>query len=404
MPDDATSAAPRDPRGRLEALIAASLVLNEARDLTSLLRRTLDLATTEVGAERGAIFVRETASGDLIAHVFHGDEVSRLVVKAGQGLAGAVAESGETLLIEDAYADPRFDRSVDASTGYRTRSILVVPLRLRSGEIVGVLELLNKRGGRFTSADAEFLQAFGAHAAVALEHTRLVEERIRAERLAAVGQVVAALVHDLSNPLSGIRGYADVIEKGPPPDVLERCVAGIRRQASRMNDMVRQMLAYVRGERSLLLVKVDLDAVIDEGIDDLRAAHGNDRIRIERVGGRARYARADAAALRRLLDNLARNAVAAMPDGGTLTIRCEARGGRVLLEVADTGRGMPEHVRARLFQPFATEGKPEGTGLGLPIVREVVEGHGGTIEVDSAPGNGTTVRIEFPAGDEAGSR
>jgi signal transduction histidine kinase len=394
------SPVPEDSRGRLDALIAASLVLNEAHHLGTLLRRILDLATAEVGAERGAIFVREPATGDLVAHVFHGDEIARIVVKSGLGLAGAVAESGETLRIDEAYADSRFDRSVDAATGYRTRSILVVPLRLRSGEIVGVLEVLNKREGVFTQGDAEFLQAFGAHAAVALENARLVEERIRAERLAAVGQVVAALVHDLSNPLSGIRGYADVIEKGPPKETLERCLAGIRRQTRRMNDMVRQLLAYVRGERSLLLVKTDLDKLIDEVVDDLRAAHANDRVRVERVGGKAGHARADAAALRRLLDNLARNATAAMPEGGTLSIRCETRGQKTVLEVADTGRGMPEHVRARLFQPFASEGKAEGTGLGLPIVKQVVDDHGGTVAIESETGRGTTVRIELPVGDE----
>src|SRR5262245_60845678 len=203
-------------QARLQALIDASLVLNSAPDLGTLLGRILDLATKHVGADRGSLFVRDPRSGDLVAHVFHGREVERIVVKPGQGLAGTVFLTGEPVRIEDAYSDPRFHRTIDDATGYRTKTILVVPLRLRGGETVGVLQVLNKKQGLFTEEDAEFLQAFGAHAATALEHSRLVDERIRAERLAAVGQVSAALVHDLSNPLSGIKGYADVIEQGPP--------------------------------------------------------------------------------------------------------------------------------------------------------------------------------------------
>ena len=384
------------PRARVEALLSAGVDLARMRDLDALLRRILDLAADTIGAERGAIFVRDDATGDLISHHFHGDEVERIVVKAGRGIAGHVASTGQAVRLEDAYADPRFDRSVDAATGFRTRSLLAVPLRVRGGDVLGVLEVLNKHGGAFTPDDEAFLAAFGAYAAVALENARLLEERLQAERLATVGQVASTLVHDLSSPLSAVRGYADVLEQQPAQDVRARCATGIRRQSQRMSELVRSILAFVRGGADYLFTKTDVDALVGEVLEDLTAAHGGSRVTLARGPGRAGAARLDAGAMRRVLENLARNAAQAMPEGGTLTIDARLDGDRVVLTVADTGVGMTDEVRARLFRPFFTHGKAEGTGLGLAVVRRIVEAHGGEVDVESAPGKGTTVRVRLP--------
>lgn len=385
------------PVERLHALIEASLALGESRELTALLRRILDLATKHVGADRGALFIKQPASGELISTIFHGDELEQIRLPSGRGIAGSVAESGTSVRIDDAYDDPHFDRTIDESTGYRTRSLLVVPMRLRNDEIVGAIELLNKAdGAAFDEDDEDFLEAFGAQAAVALETARLTEERVRGARMEAVGTVTANLVHDLKNPLSGIHGYTDLILQSPPEDLLARCVSGIRRQTKRMNHMVTSILHYVRGDAQLLLSKLDMDELLDEIVEDLEAAHRGAAVDIERCGERVGVVRADAMALRRLVDNLARNAFEAMPDGGRLRIGALRDGDNVVLEVADDGHGMPAEQVAAIFEPFHTAGKRDGTGLGLGIVKRVVEGHGGSIEVQSAKGEGTTFRVSLP--------
>jgi signal transduction histidine kinase len=384
------------PRARMDALIRAGVDLARMQDLDALLKRILDLATEHVGAERGSIFVRDPATGDLVSHLFHGDEVERIVVKAGRGLAGHVAATGKSVRLADAYQDPRFDRSVDASTGYRTRSLLAVPLTVRGGDVLGVLEVLNKQDGEFAAEDAAFLAAFAAYAAVALENARLLEQRILAERLATVGRIASTLVHDLSAPLSALRGYADVLDQNPPPDVRGRCTGGLRRQTLRMGELVRSILAFVRGDEAYLFAKNDVDALVADLAEDLAAAHTGTAIHVVHRPGRAGAARVDEAALRRVLENLARNAAQAMPDGGTLTLSAEGDGQTVVIAIADTGVGMDATVRAHLFEPFFSKGKAGGTGLGLAIVRRIVDAHGGQVEVESAPGKGTTFRVRLP--------
>jgi len=397
---------PRDaglPQARLEALIGAGVELARTHELDALLKRILDLATANLGAERGALFVREAATGNLVSHLFHGEELTRLTLRAGRGIAGEVVASGLAVRVADAYTDARFDRSLDAATGFRTRSLLAVPLCARGGEVLGVLEALNKRAGAFDAADEAFLTAFAAFAAVAMENARLLDQRLAAERLATVGKLAAALVHDLSGPLSAVRGYADVIEQEPPAEVRQRCTQGIRRQARRMGDMVRSILSFVRGDQPFLFAKIDLDELLDELVGDLEAAHVQGAIRVVRLPGTAGAASVDAAALRRALENLARNAAQAMPDGGTLSLGADTANGEAVLTVTDTGVGMDEATRARLFEPFFTRGKPEGTGLGLAIVRRVAEGHGGRVEVESTPGQGTAFRVRLPLGGRAGT-
>jgi signal transduction histidine kinase len=289
---------------------------------------------------------------------------------------------------------------VDESTGFRTRSLLAVPLAVRGGAVLGVLEVLNKARGAFDAEDEAFLSAFGAYAAVAMENARLIEERLAAERLATVGRIASTLVHDLSAPLSAVRGYADLIEQDPPAEARGRCARGIRRQSQRMAEMTRSILAFVRGQEDYLFAKVDLDDLLDDLLEDLVAAHGGRGVVVERLAGRAGAVRADAAALRRVLDNLTRNAAQAMPRGGTLRVGAAREGPDAVLVVADTGVGLDADTRARMFEPFFTHGKPDGTGLGLAIVRRVVDAHGGSIEVQSEPGHGTTFRVLLPVRDE----
>ncbi|MGE0192300.1 MAG: sensor histidine kinase [Planctomycetota bacterium] len=399
MPTRAPTLRYDGPRPRLLALMEASRALATATDHDALLRRILDLSTRHVGAERGALFVMDRERGGLVATIFHGDELAELHVGPGRGLVGQVVATGKPIRIRDAYLDARFDRSVDAATGFRTRSVLVAPLLASDGSVLGALEVLNKQeADAFDADDEAFLGALAAQAAVALETARLVEERLREARLAGIGQVVATLVHDLRGPLSGLMGYAALLEQEPPPEVRGELLEGLRRQGRRMDQMVRSILRYVRGEERFLFAKTDIDELVKHAAADFAAAAHDHPVTVEAQSDDVGVARVDALALRRALDNLLRNAIEAMEGrAGRVELRAWCEGGDVLLRVSDQGKGLSEAARGRLFQAFATSGKREGTGLGLELVQRVVEGHAGRIEVESEPGRGTAITLRLPA-------
>jgi adenylate cyclase len=150
--------------------------------LDELLRRLIALASHTIEAERGTIFLLDGARDELFSRIMQGEEVAEIRIRRGSGIAGAVFDSGRSEIVADAYADTRFNPTVDEHTGYRTRSLACVPLRKRDGTNIGVFELLNKRKGKFTAADVTLLQVIANQAAGALEHAQIFEEQSRERR------------------------------------------------------------------------------------------------------------------------------------------------------------------------------------------------------------------------------
>ena len=196
---------------KLEQLIEAAKSLNSTLDLNELLDMLVDFALRITDGDRGTVYIIDEATQEMWTRVAKGlDGLSRVTIRMpiGKGIAGYVAATGDTINIPDAYFDPRFNPDYDRQTGYRTASILCLPIRVKSGKIIGVFQLLNKHTGVFTEDDARIMSAFSVHAAIALENARLYEqerEKIRIERdLLAAREVQMGL---LPAHMPAIPGY-----------------------------------------------------------------------------------------------------------------------------------------------------------------------------------------------------
>jgi sigma-B regulation protein RsbU (phosphoserine phosphatase) len=167
----------------LYSLVAASQTINSTLDLDEMLPLILKTATENVGADRGTIYLVDQERHEVWSKVKQGKEGNEIRLPVGQGLAGYVAQTGEEILIEDAYNDSRFDQATDQETGYKTRSLLTTPMRNKEREIIGVFQLLNKARGPFLPEDVDFLNALSAHAAVAIENAYLHKESLAKQAL-----------------------------------------------------------------------------------------------------------------------------------------------------------------------------------------------------------------------------
>jgi sigma-B regulation protein RsbU (phosphoserine phosphatase) len=161
---------------RLKLLIEAAKVLNSTLDLDKLLGVILETALGLVDGDRGTVYLLDEERRELWSRVLKGGETTEIRMPTGSGIAGYVAATGDTLNIPDAYFDTRFNPDIDKVTGYRTRSILCMPMKNRGGTIVGVFQILNKRSGTFTADDESVLDALSVHAAIAVENARLLEQ------------------------------------------------------------------------------------------------------------------------------------------------------------------------------------------------------------------------------------
>jgi PAS domain S-box-containing protein len=244
------------------------------------------------------------------------------------------------------------------------------------------------------------------------ERNRLEDQLRQAVKMEAVGRLAGGIAHDFNNQLTIINGYADLLLGSLPAEDPSRDFLGeIRRSGEHAADLTRQLLAFSRKQHLTPRV-LNLNTVLGELGKMLRRLLGADvelRTDLDPALGPVR---ADAGQLEQVLVNLAVNARDSMPGGGRLEIRTRNRdvataaevpaGEYVLLEVADTGAGMSEEVRSCIFEPFfTTKEVGKGTGLGLATVYGIVKQSGGHIEVDSAPGRGTTFRVLLPRVDQA---
>ena len=160
---------------RSEMLIKLTQRVAAIDDLDELLTTLVEVTANETDAERGTLFLNDAATGELYSRVAQGTFNREIRLLNTEGIAGAVFQSAQGLIVHDAYADPRFDRDVDEKTGFKTRSILCVPIKTARNEVIGVVQTLNKRTGRFTTADRELLEAMALQAASALQNTQYIE-------------------------------------------------------------------------------------------------------------------------------------------------------------------------------------------------------------------------------------
>ncbi len=167
---------------KLMVILEANKSLAATFDSTETLRIILKTATSETDAERGTIFLKDPDSNELVSQILEGGTVNPIRLTVGTGIAGTVAQTGQVVNSFDAYQDARFDKRTDASSGFKTVSILAAPMRTPTGEIVGVVEILNKRRRNFTKEDEEFLAEIGTHAALAVASVREHEAAVRQAR------------------------------------------------------------------------------------------------------------------------------------------------------------------------------------------------------------------------------
>lgn len=384
---------------KLSLLIEASKIVNSTIEIDTLLKLILDVATRSIGADRGTVYLIDHTREELWSKVAQGDGMVEIRLPVGKGLAGHVARTGEVINITDAYRDARFNPEIDRKSGYSTHTVLCMPMRNREGVIVGVFQLLNKRTGHFGPEDEAFIEALSVHASIALDNARIAMEMVQNERLSAVGRMAATILHDIKNPMATMRIYAELIKTQSDSPNASRMGQEMINQVDRLIAMTQEILDFARGTSHLHLETVDLGTALKGILDFIETDLTTRSMTLQRDLTYTGTCTLDVDKLSRALYNLASNAADAMTGGGTVTVRSRTQGDSLVLEVADTGPGVPAELWHQIFDPFFSHGKKRGTGLGLSIVKKIMEDHRGSIELHSPPGEGATFRLLFPLPD-----
>jgi signal transduction histidine kinase/putative methionine-R-sulfoxide reductase with GAF domain len=385
----------------LDVLVEVASVTATAGKLDDLLRGVLTRAMRAMEAEAGSILIADDNTGDLAFRCAVGGDpeaVKSVRIKAGEGICGWVATHGEPQIVNDLKRDERHSRDLEDDIGYHPHNVLCVPLRWEDG--IGALEFLNKSGGRadFTQDDLKLAAVIAGHVSSAIGLARAREHKEREERLSTIGQLLSGVLHDLKTPITVISGAVQLLVTERDESKRQVLADRVVRQVGMINSLVRETLAFARGETSLWVRKVYLHHYFGDLAEQLAQEFRGRGMTVQldlRDRGIAHF---DQHKMQRAIHNLARNALEALggkPGHLVVTVDRRVEDHALLIQVKDDGPGISEQIRGRLFESFATYGKSGGTGLGLAIVRKIVQDHGGTIAVESTPG-ATSFTIAIP--------
>ncbi len=391
-------------------------------DLPRLLDLIVTTAIEVTGADRGSVMLLDENEETLTIKAAKGvpqEVIEATRLRLGEGIAGRVAQDGQPVLLRRGEHETGL-----ASLRHRDREIssaISVPLRIED-RVVGTLNVNeSRRASEFTEEDLRALTLFADQAALALEKAQLYRDSqrqlerlltvldelsrtqaqlVHSEKLASVGLLAGGVAHEINNPLMVILGRTELLlmEDGLPEDI-RRNLETVRLETERIGRIVQNLLTFSRKSRQEKIEAVDVNEVLNRTLmlSEHQLAVSNVKVHKE-LDPDLPHIQANPGQLQQVFMNLIINAHHAMPEGGRLTVRTGVvPRQRVFIEVEDTGCGIAAEDLDRVFDPFYTtkeEGK--GTGLGLAVSRNIVEGHGGLIGVQSAPGEGAVFRVILP--------
>ncbi len=494
--------------------------LDRTQDLDSVLN-TINIETTSLlEAERCTLFIYDPLKEELWSKIAQELEIDVIRLKIGEGIAGQVAQNKAVMNIQDAYDHPDFNQRIDEITGYRTKTLLGSPLLNIEHNLVGVIEVLNKREGIFTERDEKLLTILSKISAIAIEQAQLYEwnkilrqynediinnmssgliiidttyevlmmnkvaekifepfkkdlkgkvitdvlpffkelpeyldnltkqgsshlenikvtykdqfrylnirstelkinydedygyiilvdditERVlleqenkQQEHLSLIGKMTSSIIHDIKNPMSIIKTYLQIMQRRIQNDKFTHYYSIIDKEIDRLVTMTSDVLNFARGEYRVNLETCRVIDFIDDVTPLIKQLFQEKHIQLNIRIQYEDKVNIDKDKITRLFYNIASNANSAMDKGGTFEIKIYRKQNQLIIHFIDNGKGIPKELHDKIFMPFMTHDKTDGIGLGMAIVKKIVDEHNGDIQVNSDESEvGTEITVILP--------
>jgi signal transduction histidine kinase/putative methionine-R-sulfoxide reductase with GAF domain len=373
--------------------------LNKTYNLDELLQLLLDNITAAIKVDAAAISLKDKEKNNFIHRAAKNIDLSKLEENFSgndSGINEKVCRTGKLFVTNDPLKDKIDLSKFKNETGLKIRHLVCAPLKINS-EVIGLIELFNKseKDDFFRKSDIQLIDSLASQISRSIEAYRLRDEKITADRLASIGNMMSTIVHDLRTPMNNIYGFVDLMQEEEDQAVRAEFAEIIINQIKTLTNMTTDILDFAKGKTSILPVKHPVDKLLKSFTQFFEKNVRDRGYEFEVICNAQAMIYIDPEKIGRVFMNIMKNALEAMDKGGKFSIVADQEGDYIVFKLSDTGKGIPPEIRDRLFDSFVTSGKEGGTGLGLAIVKKMIDQHKGKIEVDSEPGKGTTFKLYF---------
>jgi len=399
-----------------ETLVTVSRALGSTLELSEVMRRATRAMVRALGADMGVAWLLASDRSRFVPLVgYHiPKDVLGATAASSLSLDDPVIQALRAARGPIAAADSQREgwSSTAAARVVAHKSMLIQPIFWKDELIGGFSLLWLDQPHRFTAEELRLAEGIALQGGLAIENSRLYEgvkeqmaelkqtqaQLVQSTKLAAIGELAANIAHEINNPLTTVLGFASFIaERLPPEDPTREELVLIQEEASRARDIVRDLLQFSR-QRDFMPEPADVNAVLEQVVGMVRRQGALNTIVVtEAFAPDLPMVEMDVPRIKQVFLNIISNAIYAMKDGGTLTIRTTLAGETVRVAFEDRGPGIAPDILSRIFDPFFTT-KPEvtQTGLGLSVSLGIVQSHGGTIDVQSEVGQGSAFTVTLP--------
>jgi signal transduction histidine kinase len=349
-----------------------------------------------INAEGGVLYLIDKENEELKARVLSDSSIKDIIVKFSDGLQGTAVIEKRTIISEDTKKEINFNPVIEDLTGIKIKNVIYYPIMTRNDDPVALLELYNSEREKFDAREIELLNAISPSIRKALSNSRYVDVLVQQKKILSIGEITSFINEDIKNPLNKVKQYSSLLKKKNLSPEIEKLLDIQIGQINAIEDFLKFTDAYSKGKNIVDKSTIKISEAVPRILNFLAEyVESRNTVLYKKIEYDA-VVNIDLPAMYIVCYQIAKNACDAMNKEGKIFVTTEKDGDYIKIKFKDTGLGISETIKGKLFKPFVTYGKKQKPGLGLAIAEKLITDQGGFLLAESVLGEGATFTIALP--------
>ncbi|MCB4203902.1 GAF domain-containing sensor histidine kinase [Deferribacterales bacterium Es71-Z0220] len=372
-----------------DILVEISEIMNTIFETDELIPQILNITEKFLNVKRVSLMLIDDNKLKIIAATNLPVNFKEIEIPIGEGISGRVAMSGKPVIVNN-------ESSCEDELGYKAKSYLSFPLKVRD-KVIGVLNLTDKENDFFNNTDVKIAGYIASQCALAINRFSLYEEKKKTEHLKVIGKFTSSIAHDIKNLLQIVQSYIELMEiEMEGESEIKLYIDSICTEVKLIHGLTLDILDFANKQINLRKSRVRLSDFLNEIKKHADILTNLTPIKFEVTFEEDIEFECDKEKLFRVFFNLINNSIEAVGENGNIGLDVKKKDGDLIFELIDDGKGIKKENIDKIFDPFFTSGKMKGTGLGLAVVKEIVQAHKGVITVESEENKYTKFTVRIP--------